>query len=561
MLIVFLGVCNDICFYFLHLPILIIMLLRILLLCLLISPCYAQKKVDRLIPEENQKKLAQAKKYFNQYKIYDGEKIIRELIKQNPNDYYYYEALVILQRQVLRKLESAREEMQVMEDSDSAGIFHELKSDSTKSDTALVIQIIQSHGLARNGNSNEEDTPKRRKKIEEVDPIQTEAIVTIDSSLLKDEEPNDFKDENESDSDSDEALSDSKVESNSKDSKALRKKMKFLREFASIPYDAYKNDLIRNSREATRMVEYADSASLYLREFMVDTISISTLNTDEALDKQSAAFEAYAENNYVAAVKLLEDLLQDFPHDYTCMLMLGDTYFRMGKDTQAILQFTKATKLNPNLPDAFQKVAEAYYNRGKFLEASSLMIEAIAIYPQHDYMNFLKRIIAKSGKGFETQWLQRSVYPVTTNKNYVEIAAVEKSPWVHYQQAENDVHSYFDTAGLVRPNEKTREKYLEVFAWKRMLDRSGKQYFPFARAMNQIGYLDCYVLISLFHQDLYGQFHDFTRRNPDKVKDYFYMLINWDNKKFDKLRKQVAYKKEDESKKDEPKKDKKMKKE
>ena len=57
--------------------------------------------------------------------------------------------------------------------------------------------------------------------------------------------------------------------------------------------------------------------------------------------------------------------------------------------------------------------------------------------------------------------------------------------------------------------------------------------------MEKIGYLDCYVLITLFHHDLYGQFNDFITLNDDKVKKYFYLLINWEDEKFDKLRKSV----------------------
>jgi hypothetical protein len=52
--------------------------------------------------------------------------------------------------------------------------------------------------------------------------------------------------------------------------------------------------------------------------------------------------------------------------------------------------------------------------------------------------------------------------------------------------------------------------------------------------------LECYLLISCFHHDLYGQFADFVKRNPEKVNDYFYLLINWEDKKFDKLRKEVG---------------------
>ena len=58
--------------------------------------------------------------------------------------------------------------------------------------------------------------------------------------------------------------------------------------------------------------------------------------------------------------------------------------------------------------------------------------------------------------------------------------------------------------------------------------------------MNELGYLDCYVFITLFHQDIYGQFADFVSREPEKIRKYFYLLMNWEDKKFESLRKRLA---------------------
>jgi hypothetical protein len=73
-----------------------------------------------------------------------------------------------------------------------------------------------------------------------------------------------------------------------------------------------------------------------------------------------------------------------------------------------------------------------------------------------------------------------------------------------------------------------------------MLNRSGLSNFPFARVMDELGYLDCYVLVTLFHQDVYGQFADLVKNQPEKIKKYFYLIMNWDDKKFDKLSGKVA---------------------
>jgi len=82
-----------------------------------------------------------------------------------------------------------------------------------------------------------------------------------------------------------------------------------------------------------------------------------------------------------------------------------------------------------------------------------------------------------------------------------------------------------------------------------VLKDTANYFLPFARAMNKIGFLDCYVLVSCFHHDLYQQFSDLADHNPQKIKDYFYILINWEDKQYDKLRKEFYPKEVTKSKK------------
>ncbi|HNB82632.1 MAG TPA: hypothetical protein PLP14_11060, partial [Chitinophagaceae bacterium] len=67
--------------------------------------------------------------------------------------------------------------------------------------------------------------------------------------------------------------------------------------------------------------------------------------------------------------------------------------------------------------------------------------------------------------------------------------------------------------------------------------------FLFARSMRDAGFLDCYTLISCFHQDVYLQFADLVKRQPAKVRQYFEMLINWENRRYDKYRHKASVKK------------------
>lgn len=491
----------------------------------------AQKYVDQVIPNTEKKKVEKARKLYNEYKIYDGEKILKDLVKEHPGETYYLEALVQMQRQVLARIELSSEELKELNP--------EVEKDSLDNDASdEVVNYLDGTIVPKETekkfdsglDTRDRITRKDRRQLErqkEKEAMEQDATVTIDSSILK--------------TPIDEFGTSSDIEKeNKKINKSLQKRLKQLQELAQIPYEPYKNDLIQNCRTATRVLEHSDSASSYLREFLVDTLNPDREASEEAMNFYEDGLAELYSSNPSQAAKLFEKAIEKYPYYYVATLRLADAYYLMNKDTSAIRLYTEATKLQPVRPEAWEKLSMAYYQRGKYTDAAASIIQAIIIYPQQHYFHLLKTFVKKTGKDFNTQWIQRDVFPITTAHVYEEIVVDDKSPWWHYQAAKQDVYSYFDTAGIVRPNEKTNERYLEVYGWKKMLNNSSRKNFQFARAMEQIGYLDCYVLVTLFHQDLYGQFIDFSSRNNDKIKNYFYMLINWDDKKFDKLRQKVA---------------------
>ncbi len=498
----------------------------------------AQKKAEQIIPDAEKRKILRARKLFNEFKIYEGERILKDLVHDHPNEAYYHEALVQLQHQVLGRLNAASVELQsynsslLTDSTNNSGDDDDYALHETQKANQLVAKKdsveVEWNGLDTGPRKEDKKELRKKNTNEEEESAINEAVVTIDSSLIHE----DFDEDGL-------GLPKKQKKINS----SLAKKLKALSDLAQIPYDAYKLDLIQNCRRATLQVEFADSASAYLRQLLVDTLNPDIRAGDLAVEAYENGLDELNGNDQVSAVKYFNKAIELFADYYAAYLHLGDAYSFLGKDSDVIRKYNDANLLQPTKPEPLEKLSQFFYQRGKYKEAAAACIAAISIYPQQDYMQLLKRIVNKTGKDFNTQWIQRPVYPLTTSKNYFELFAKEKTPWWQYQVAEGDVHSYFDTLGMVRPNDKTNERYLEVYAWKRMLRDTKKDTFQFARAMDKIGYLDCYVLISCFHHDLYGQFADFAKRNPEKIKDYFYILINWEDKKFDKLRKEVAPKK------------------
>lgn len=503
-----------------------------LLFTVVVKTSIAQFKVDQVIPNEEKKKVERARKLFNEFKIYDGEKILKDLVKQHPYEAYYHEALVQIQRQVLRNIKMANAELGYFNSSTSPEIDSlDLGSDTseTKKTTIKKIVSLSDFGLDRNNKNEIQKTVSKSKDFADENPMMTDAVVTIDSNLLKEDLVNE----------------DGNIESKkqSKEERARKKQLKSLENLSQIPYQSYEYDFIQNCRKATRVLNDVDSASYYLRAFLVDSINTDLFAPDSAQDIYNEALIEYYSKNIPLATTLLQKAIDIYPPFYNAHLYLGDCYFLMNKDSVALKEYQAATLINPNLPEAFEKLALHYYSTGNYTEAAAQIIEAISIYPQNHYFSLLKRIVSKTGKEYNPQWIRREVFPLTTQQNFEEVVAKEKTPWWHYQAAKQEVYSYYDTAGFVRPNEKTNERYLEIYGWKKMLNNSGKQNFPFARAMEKMGYLDCYVFITLFHHDLYRQFNDFVLANPEKVKQYFYILINWEDKKFKEIREEFEPKK------------------
>lgn len=507
-------------------------LLCFLLLCLNCGQIYAQKVVDKVVNNKQRRKLEQAKKFYNEHRIFKGEKILKELVRENPGDPYFNEALVQMQRQVLDRIAATTDELkslqpqQEMKDTSEADTSDE---EVNHNDGKIVFRgkdPIKWSGLNRSDDLSSDEKPrKRRKDVEETEP--TDATVTIDSSILR--QP-----------DGEEKFYSWSQKEEKMRAQALSKRLKELSDLALIPYEPYKHDFIQNCRLATLKLFNVDSASAYLRQFLVDKSDQDYPVPDEVKNFYEQGLEELAGANPALAAPLFEKALAIYPTHYMGMLKLGDAYYIMNRDTAAIRLYKKASELNPIRPEAWEKLSMSLYQRGMYEEAAASIIEAIIAYPQQHYFTILKRIVQKTAADFNLQWIPREVYPLTTAHVWEEIIADDKSPWWYYQAAKQDVYSYFDSLGMLKPNDKTKEKYLEMYAWKNMLKNSSRKQFQFARAMDKLGYLDCYVFISLFHQDLYDQFADFSVNNMARIKEYFFILINWEDKRFDKVRKAVA---------------------
>lgn len=497
---------------------------------------YKPIKLKNAISNADKRKVEKAKKFLNEGKLFTGEKLLIKLRDENMNHAYFHEALIQVQKQILDKIALENPP------SDEEGEYFLHGKDYAKPELTLEENFIN-NGLARSSEEKKETMDNLRMGRGDRKKIKKRLKELKKKSVGKDSVQNPI---DAAQSQIDKDNSKLRREGNERDekSKSDRKNAKKENDLMLIPYKSYANEIIKNCRLATLKRERVDSASHYLRVLAVDTLNYDTLLNAKELDIMLDAQDLYYTRDYQRASKQLKIICDKYANYFPAHLMLGNAYYQIGLDTPTYKQFTYLTQTFSERPEGLEGLSHYFLAKGQYKEAAAAIIKAIMLYPEDGYFVQLSTILKRSGKQLKTQWIRRNVYPLNTTRNYEEIVAKEKSPWRHYQEARTLLHSYTSPKGIIRSNELTAERYLELYAWEAMLVRSEKiklkegekNNFPFARSMKKMGYLDCYIFVSLFHHDMYDAFKDFVELNPDKVEKYFYILLNWEDEKFDKFR-------------------------
>jgi tetratricopeptide (TPR) repeat protein len=429
-------------------------------------------------------------------------------------------------------------------------------------------------------NTSVKSKKRKKKRIDPFEEVQEESVVVgIDSSLIdkptynsdqlgggqkkkvtsttNNKEPNyelsiqNKQNEGDADEAFDLAFKDKDTEDKSEtrdERKAKRAAEKFAAEeasrlkkisyFATMDSKYYKDLLKTKALEYTLDNEFADSASAYIYQLMVDTLA--HVMNEKAQDLLEQGQEEFAEANFEAALNHYNDAMQADPLHEDIYLAIATAYDALGEDSLSLEFFNAARRLAPNTPKVNEAMGVYFFNKGDYERALDNIVLAIGKYPQKKYFSMIKRIAERSAKDFVSQWVPRPMYPHSSLRRMQKLIADTLDPWYYYQMASNEYLTLSNMEGIMKGNEKTKETYLEVVCWLYMLDSCKEpSAFQFARAMRKIGYLDCYVLITEFHHDLYPQFLHLSRNNPKKVMSYLTMLLSWEKGRFNKLKEMV----------------------
>ena len=489
---------------------------------------YAQKKLPNLISKPDRKKVERARKFLNEGELYEGLKLLTKLRDDNMSESYFHEALVGVQKQILDQVNELRGE----DNNDGEYFLHGKKPELEEPKSLSIKEVFVDNGLAR-------DEENKIETIKELGGVSRKNRKKLMRGVVDKQEINDSTDQEEP---IDLALGEGVDGEGFHIGKKLKQEED---ELAAIDYKVLKEELIQNCRLATLKHFDADSASHFLRMLLVDTVDYDAPLKEDELTAYEDAYVLFRQKDYTRCAQSLEKIVSMHPKHFYAQLLLGDACYRMGLDSPTYQRYRYISLEWPDRPEGFERLSRYYTAKGLFKDAAANIIEALLVYPELQYWEQLGLILSKSGRKFDPHWISRAVYPIKTDKNYETIIAKKESPWVHYQQAKTVLYSYATPDGLLRENEISDYRYLELYGWMSMLVRSldmkekdkSKINFQFARSMDKMGFLDCYVFITLFHHDVYEAYRDFVKRYPKKAHDYFYVLLNWEDKRFDEYRK------------------------
>lgn len=172
----------------------------------------------------------------------------------------------------------------------------------------------------------------------------------------------------------------------------------------------------------------------------------------------------------------------------------------------------------PNKLEPRKYLVDAYINMDLWEDAEKACIEAIFVYPGSGMFDKLAYIVQNQNLRLNKHWMIRNFEP---NVAFSEQNQLSEEPWKYYREAKEKILPYCDSLGIIiKPNTLTEQKYLEAYCWEYMLDNSKDEKLDFARSMQKKGFLDCYVLLSMYHFSVYKQYTDFSANNKEKLTEY-----------------------------------------
>lgn len=298
--------------------------------------------------------------------------------------------------------------------------------------------------------------------------------------------------------------------------------------------DMYYRDYLTTMRKGLLYSDDAYECAIFMRMMYFDQM-VDTNVSKKALKYYNKAESEFVGKNYNTAAKEYQRAVDEQPDFYKAQLYLGDSYYALENYEEAARVFDKLSKDYPYQIEPKKYAADSYAHMGMLDEAVNISISTMWVYPDLVVKMKLRDFAYYIDKVVQIEGLFRPIFPnsITLPYNGDLMSLSEKQEvkeenkyWEYYIEAKEKISSYCDSNGvIVKSNDLTDAKYLEVYSWEYMLDNSPESEFEEARLMRKMGLLDCYTLVSLYHPDFYPQYKAFAANNKERIENYYHKFI------------------------------------
>jgi len=285
--------------------------------------------------------------------------------------------------------------------------------------------------------------------------------------------------------------------------------------------DIPKKKFINVCRQST-MWSSSYTADAYLRKFLVD-YDPDTLVNEKAKEFFTEGKKLLGKEDYELAELNYRKAINEEPNYYQAYLYLGDTFWAREDYDSALVYFTVAKNMHPELLEPRKFIVDALIEQGLYYRAKKECMEALCIYAGFDMKLRMQKILLVENKYLEDNRFIRYFYPNDLkNDEQSDLSGF----WDTYRSSKDKISKYCSEDGIIEKNGETEDVYLEVYSWRRLLKKHGSEipdYLKFAYQMMEDGFLECYVFISLFHVDIYPQFKHYMSFPENREKSIEYI--------------------------------------
>ena len=288
--------------------------------------------------------------------------------------------------------------------------------------------------------------------------------------------------------------------------------------FSKLLSEAYRTRFVNVCRRSTNE-STSPSADTYLRRMFVDN-DPDTLISEKGISYFDEAEEFFQKSDFELAELNYRKAIIENPTYYKANLYLGDSFWAREQYDSAMVYYTIAKELQPNLLEARIYIIDALANQGLYYRAKKECVDAMTVYPGYNLKYKLQRILTIENKLLDEHRVLLSFY-ANEMGNDDQITMSHSPLWLDYRKAKEDVSKYCNEDGIIEDNGEIKDRYLEVYSYRTMLEKHPNDlpdFLHFADEMREKGLLEPYVFTSLFHIDIYPQFKDYMSKEENRKK-------------------------------------------